>query len=775
MTFRFNYFQNVILSKNIKILFLLMFSGLVFSQNYYVSANNGSDSNNGSETTPFQTINRAISFVNPGDTIFVMNGTYQNNGYGTVDTATNTNMNNNHVVTINKSGSEGAYITLKNYPGHSPLIQFDGRGGIVISNNMNYIIIEGFEVVGPGASITYAEAYANREYKVLAASDPNDDINYNHTYFSGKGIWGGYGAHHHIIIRNNIVHDTAGSGIRFNDSDHITIEYNEVYNATWWTSSASSAVVFAETIASSEADNGTDVKMVIRGNLVYNNWNRIPFYVTQLPDNSGNTNPNYGTATYNNILDGQGLYVTRSDDNYYGTFLFENNVCVNNGKNGINFDNSLGASAIIQNNTLFYNGVHEIIQDISVANGNPGHRGQKVGGIKANRVQNVTVANNIVVTRDNLFSAIELPNISGSRPVLNNIFLNGKLPSDDNGVPYNFISCCNMIDVDPLFTQVPSSVNGAIDISQANFELTENSPAINAGDSSYSPSDDFLSNPRPALANAISYSSFENSFGGWSQFGSPTLTSTTETSKSGDYCLSVTNRTANWHSPKLVLDNLLDVGETYTFYVWVKLASGGSGNAQITIKNTALNTYTSVTTSTAVNDQGWTLLTGDFTYPSNDSMFAYVKGPNVGDGVVSDFYIDDFTLVPQGSAEVDFSNINGNDIVDIGAYEFINATAGVWDNDTQDGHVFLYPNPAKNQITISKYTANDQIEVMDLLGKYYQLPNKEHTLNKTLTLDVSSLSTGIFLLKIRNQYTNTFQTLKFLKLFFQFGNINFNR
>ena len=763
MTFRFNYFQNVILSKNIKILFFLMFSGLVFSQNYYVSANNGSDSNNGSETTPFQTINRAISFVNPGGTIFVMNGTYQNNGYGTVDTATNTNMNNNHVVTINKSGSEGAYITLKNYPGHSPLIQFDGRGGIVISNNMNYIIIEGFEVVGPGASITYAEAYANREYKVLAASDPNDDINYNHTYFSGKGIWGGYGAHHHIIIRNNIVHDTAGSGIRFNDSDHITIEYNEVYNTTWWTSSASSAVVFAETIASSEADNGTDVKMVIRGNLVYNNWNRIPFYVTQLPDNSGNTNPNYGTASYNNILDGQGLYVTRSDDNYYGTFLFENNVCVNNGKNGINFDNSLGASAIIQNNTLFYNGVHEIIQDISVANGNPGHRGQKVGGIKANRVQNVTVANNIVVTRDNLFSAIELPNISGSRPVLNNIFLNGKLPSDDNGVPYNFISCCNMIDVDPLFTQVPSSVNGAIDISQANFELTENSPAINAGDSNYSPSDDFLSNPRPALANAISYSSFENSFGGWSQFGSPTLTSTTETSKSGDYCLSVTNRTANWHSPKLVLDNLLDVGETYAFYVWVKLASGGSGNAQITIKNTALNTYTSVTTSTAVNDQGWTLLTGDFTYPSNDSMFAYVKGPNVGDGVVSDFYIDDFTLVPQGSAEVDFSNINGNDIVDIGAYEFINATAGVWYNDTQDGYVFLYPNPANNQITISKYTANDQIEVMDLLGKYYQLPNKEHTLNKTLTLDVSSLSTGIYLLKIRNQYTNSFQTLKFLK------------
>ena len=753
---RSNFFNHICL-------IVILLSTFSHAQDYYVSNALGSDGNDGLETSPFQTINRAISEVEAGGTVYVMEGTYRNQNYGTVDVSNYINMNNPHVVTINKSGTAGAYITLKNYPGHTPIIQFDGRGGIVISNDMNYIIVEGFEVVGPAASITYAEAYANREYKVLAASDPDDDINYNHTYFSGKGIWGGYGAHHHIIIRNNIVHDTAGSGIRFNDSDHITIEYNEVYNTTWWTSSASSAVVFAETIASSEADNGTDVKMVMRGNLVYNNWNRIPFYVTQLPDNSGNTNPNYGTATYNNILDGQGLYVTRSDDNYFGTFLFENNVCVNNGKNGINFDNSLGASAIIQNNTFYYNGVHEIIQDISVANGNPGHRGQKVGGVKANKVQNVTVANNIVVTRDNLFSAIELPNISGSKLVLNNIFLNGKLPSDDSGVPYNFISCCNLIDVDPLFTEVPSSVNGAIDISQANFELTENSPAINAGDSAYSPLDDFLGNPRPTLPNAISFSSFENSTGGWSQFGSPTLTSTTVTSQSGDYSLSVSNRTANWHSPKLALDNLMEVGQTYTFYVWVKLASDGAGNAQITIRNTTLNTYTSVTSSTAVNDQDWTLLTGDFTYPSSDLMFAYVKGPNVGDGVVSDFYIDDFTLVPQGSAEVDFSNIDNDDVVDIGAYEFINTTAGVWDNDTLNGQIFVYPNPARNQITISKYTANDQIEVMDLLGKYYQLSNQENTLDKTLTLDVSSLSKGIYLVKIRNSYTNSFQTLKFLK------------
>ena len=90
---------------------------------------------------------------------------------------------------------------------------------------------------------------------------------------------------------------------------------------------------------------------------------------------------------------------------------------------------------------------------------------------KANKILNATVVNNIVVNRDNLFSAIEIPNYYGTRYVGNNIFLNGKLPSGDNGVPYNFIACCNLIDIDPLFTEVPIVVNGAIDITQTNFQL----------------------------------------------------------------------------------------------------------------------------------------------------------------------------------------------------------------------------------------------------------------------------------------------------------------
>ena len=738
-------------------LIVMLLSTFLNAQDYYVSNETGSDGNDGLETSPFQTINRAISEVEAGGTVYVMEGTYRNQNYGTVDVSNYINMNNPHVVTINKSGTAGAYITLKNYPGHTPIIQFDGKGGIQIANDMNYIIVEGFEVIGPSQAINYDMAMDNRAYKVTVAEDGDDTTNYNHSYFSGKGIWGGYGAHHHIIIRNNIVHDTPGSGIRFNDSDHITIENNIVYNTTWWTSSASSAVVYAETIAI-DGDNSTDIKMVMRGNLVYNNWNRIPFYVTQLPDNSGNENPDYGTADYNSIVDGQGLYVTRSDPSYNGTFLFENNVCVNNGKNGINFDNSLAASAIIRNNTLYFNGVHEYIQDLSVAEGNPSHRGQNVAGIKSNKVLNSTVVNNIVVTRPledapsyygDGFTSLQLNQVSNNRIANNNLFLNGSYA-------WPATSENNIVNQDPLFVLSPSVVNGPIDISATDFSITPNSPAIDAGDPSYTPENDFLGTSRPA-ANAISSSSFENSTGGWSAFGS-TVELSQEVSKTGNSSLLSSNRTLNWHSPKLVLDNLLTVGETYTFYVWVRLAQGVSGTSQLTIKNTTLNTYTNLTSVTDSSDQEWTLLTGDYTYGSADNLFVYVKGPTMDDGG-GDYFIDDFSLMPQGSPAVDFSNVD--DIVDIGAYEFIGNSLSAISPVDSNSNFILYPNPASDLLQISNLLKKDIVLVYDLYGKTYKLSQTHH--KQTRTIEVSNLSTGLYILKIINPSKNKTQTLRFIK------------
>jgi len=744
---------------------LMLFAVFKLSaQDYYVSALMGNDSNNGTEAAPFATMNRGIAEVSAGGTVYVMNGEYKNQGYGTASAHPSNgelseNMSNPQVVTINKSGTEGNYITIRNYPNHSPKIIFDGKGGILISGPQSYIIIEGFEIEGPAAGINYNMANADREWKIKCHVE---GLNYNHNYFSGFGIWGGFSQnflHHHIIIRNNIVHHTTGSGIRFNDSDHITIENNTVYNTTWWTSNASSAIVFAEAIARSDQDNGDDIKMIMRGNTVYNNWNRILFYKTNEPPNSGNDNPTYGTAAFTQIWDGQGLYVTRSDDSYNGTFLFENNLCVNNGKNGINFDHSIAASGLMRNNTIYYNGVHEIIQDLSVAEGNTAHRGQKVGGLKANKVKNITVLNNIVMTRDNNFSALELPNIYGSVKVAtNNIFVNGTVAFPGSQVP------ANQINIDPLFVNAPSVVNGPIDMSTTDFSLQSNSPAINGGLQSNTPTIDILGNPRPTPpANVIAYSSFEGSLSGWTAWSTSSdnndIELSTDTAKTGDYSIKVYGRTKNFHSARFTIDQLV-AGNAYTIYLYAKLPAGASGNAEILLRKIENGTGTSITIDSPVpiSSNQWTLLKVDYTHSNMDSSsYIFVKGPAVSNNIGVDYYIDDFSIVPQGDNEVDFST-TGN-IVDIGAYEY-QAGLSVSDNPMQAKAVYAYPNPTKNILTLINLTEHESVAVYDVLGRKQTIQQQRNP--NRLKLNVSNLKRGLYFINVTNNNGNT-KAIRFIK------------
>ena len=758
----------------------------VCGQDYYVD-DQGSDTNPGSESLPYKTINKAIASVDAGGTIYVMDGIYTNESAGEPfisfyedptqqDSAGNNyvysnseNLNNPHVVTINKAGNEtDGYITLKNYPNHRPKIIFDGQGGIKLGPNANYIIVEGFEVEGPSQSITYDLAIMNRRNRITLKESLNQNNN-NHSYFSGKGIWGGYDAHHHIIIRNNVVHDTPGSGIRFNDSDHITIENNTIYNTTWWTSSASSAVVFAETISISEEDNTDEIKMIIRGNTVYNNWNRIPFYMSSFPDNAQPPNGNYGNAGYSTILDGQGLYVTRSDPNYNGTFLFENNLCVNNGKNGINFDRSNASSALIRNNTIYFNGTHDLVQDISESvEGNPRHGGQKVAGIKANFVKNVTVVNNIVETRFETYSALELFNVEGSRFVNNNIFVNGSISWGENNPS-------NMIDVSPEFvnpTELSDDASVMSDwetyMNNVDFSLQSTSPAINTGMSEYSPQFDILGNARPVLAENIkSSSSFETSFDGWVKWSNETSTNdielSEEHSKHGNKSIKVFGRTQNWHSAKFDLSSL-DANQSYTIYLWVKNTQP-NGTAQLTVRETIGDavTYNNITNPIEINNNEWSLLHADYTHSQNDNSFLYVKGPPIVNGIGVDYFIDNFSLVSQGSPEVDFSSTG--DIVDIGAYEYIEPSLSIDDqgNEIKSNHdITVFPNPVSNELHLINLDLQSKIKIIDVSGRKYDVKTIQNLEQDSIKIDLSHLKSGTYIIQILSEKgtTKSFKIMK---------------
>mgnify|MGYP000166407143 CR=1 FL=1 len=484
------------------------------------------------------------------------------------------------------------------------------------------------------------------------------------------------------------------------------------------------------------------------------------------------------------ILDGQGLYVTRSDDDYFGTFLFENNLCVNNGKNGINFDRSNGSSALVRNNTIYFNGVHEIIQDISESEGNPPHRGQKVAGIKTNFFKNIRVVNNIVVTREYAFFAMQLQNQQDGgtiKEAKNNIFVNGKLPGYTNSsgtyVNHNWVTENNQIIsnvdfnsnnfIDPIyFKNAPAIVNGPVDMSTTDFSLQANSPAINAGNSDYSPTKDILGNSRPIVpgnANVISSSSFETAADGWSNFGS-TLIRSTETAKSGSKSLKTSARTKNFHSPRIFLNSLLEVDKSYTFYVWVKLAEG-SGTVQLTVKSTVngatadenVDTYTNLASTTATAND-WVLLTDNYTHTQNDQSFLYVKGPAVSAGQGVDYYIDDFSLVNIGENEVDFTA--AGDIVDIGAYEYQSQPLSISDNPTQANTVYAYPNPTKDMLTLINLTNEESIAIYDVLGR--KQPVQQQRKTNQLKLNVSMLDTGIYFIHVSNTKGKT-KSIRFIK------------
>jgi hypothetical protein len=125
---------------NTILLILTALSGIsedVLSQPYYVSAT-GSDSNSGTLTSPFKTIAKAVTMVQAGETIYVRGGTY-------ILTAT---------ITLSKSGTENARISLITYPGEKPVLDFSSQTlsgsnrGVVLTGS--YWHIRGLNITGAG-------------------------------------------------------------------------------------------------------------------------------------------------------------------------------------------------------------------------------------------------------------------------------------------------------------------------------------------------------------------------------------------------------------------------------------------------------------------------------------------------------------------------------------------------------------------------------------------------------------------------------------------------
>jgi parallel beta-helix repeat protein len=220
--------------KGLKIFFLIISSLVLFSllligeaaTTIYYVALNGSDSNPGTESQPFKTIQKAADIVQADDMVYIMEGTYP--GFWIID----------------KHGTANAWIVFKPYPGHNvisdPYINNYNPFRSVEIVRSSYIEVNGFEMTdsNPAQNNTtdfavYSQGLSKGGISTDRYSSYIRIINNHIHHTGGNTIYSGYDAHHFEIL-NNYIHDVGWSkrsvGVYLGGDDHI-IRGNIIHDA----------------------------------------------------------------------------------------------------------------------------------------------------------------------------------------------------------------------------------------------------------------------------------------------------------------------------------------------------------------------------------------------------------------------------------------------------------------------------------------------------------------------------------------------------------------
>lgn len=457
---------------------------------FFVDGCSGNNGNDGSEATPWATIQKAAYTLTAGQTVLVRNR------YDCPSLYTSTpNASGKHpfaVVAIGndagagqyanggpRSGTPSAWITYRNYPGERPKIR-TARGGSSPETNGNhhgisvrnaaYIVIEGFDVQGHLADVTQQEA---ADLNALYKSSPSTPIS---AVVDGSGITIGNSAiapsdaaqiPHHIIVRNNKVYEHPGGGINGLTVDWMTVENNSVWNTSWYSPYGASPLNFYKP---KDVDGDTtSYKLVLRGNRSTYSGNLFPCKCSQ----------------YTKQTDGNGIILdsfrsTTAPDlpAYAGRTLVENNVVSNHGARGIH---SFSSSNIdIRFNTSYRNGIVPATAD---------------GEITVQNSRDVKVFNNIMVAYSDrpmfliAFKDAAAKTADGATVVFDRNILFGGLAPAAATATTGALGPNNRVGLDPKFL----ATSGAYA-----FWLQGNSPALNTAWSGVpTPAIDAGGAPRP--------------------------------------------------------------------------------------------------------------------------------------------------------------------------------------------------------------------------------------------------------------------------------------
>jgi len=223
--------------KKLLIVFLVLFIALYSSAITRYVATTGNDSNAGTITAPYKTIQHAADVVNPGDIVIVKDGVYTNTipNYGSEQA----------VIKLTRSGTASSYITFQ--AEHKWGAVLDGQSfaaefGIMI-NTASYIKIDGFEIKDIG--IWAIPIYEGSNYIEIRNCKINSIGVVCTATTNGLSAIALFSANH-ILIEKNLIYNIGrlapdegctiakyyqwqDHGIYIDNSNFITIQKNIIY------------------------------------------------------------------------------------------------------------------------------------------------------------------------------------------------------------------------------------------------------------------------------------------------------------------------------------------------------------------------------------------------------------------------------------------------------------------------------------------------------------------------------------------------------------------
>lgn len=316
---------------------LILFAGRANAATYY-TATTGSDSNPGTQSAPFLTIQKGVIGLRPGDTLYVKAGTYAENLY-----CPEASWVPPGFVCIPSGTSWNAPVTVAAYPGDTVTIQPNAGSNdwnyrvLAFDRNQSYIIIIGFIIDGANVGADAIQINSSAHHIRIQNCEIRN--------MPSNGVHVSPDANSNEILTNNI-HDVHGTdhmhGIYLEGSNSL-IAGNAIHHCSGY------GVHIYNGYAGKSANNNTVYK-----NKVFQNGTALPSNSAGILLGSGSNN-----IAYDNLVWGNPVGIRIGFFSTVNNQALNNTVYLNTGSQGqVGIYVSSGSGAVVKNNIIYQNGTN---------------------------------------------------------------------------------------------------------------------------------------------------------------------------------------------------------------------------------------------------------------------------------------------------------------------------------------------------------------------------------------------------------------------------------